>query len=129
MDDNDLDDEDRAVLAEVNKKGYYHGRPLSSATAPPPPQRIDGGAPQQENGGPQRIDAAQAAALLASSGRHSDHDAFQRRWDKFDDDDFVEKCVESASSNSARSGKASSRKSGASGKSSDQNQIIGEVLE
>ena len=31
LDEDDLDDEDRAILAEVKKKGYYHGRPKSDA--------------------------------------------------------------------------------------------------
>eukprot|EP00747_Dinoflagellata_sp_TGD_P188761 gnl/TRDRNA2_/TRDRNA2_48199_c0_seq1.p1 gnl/TRDRNA2_/TRDRNA2_48199_c0~~gnl/TRDRNA2_/TRDRNA2_48199_c0_seq1.p1 ORF type:complete len:162 (+),score=32.35 gnl/TRDRNA2_/TRDRNA2_48199_c0_seq1:103-588(+) len=109
LDEDDLDEEDRAILREVSRKGYYHGRPKNSETAPPPPQRIDSGAPQllSTEGGPQPIDAETAAKLLASSGRHSDHDAFQKKWDRFDNDDVINKCIgESSTTSNKKSSKA-----------------------
>mmetsp|Transcript_110006 Transcript_110006/g.350880 ORF Transcript_110006/g.350880 Transcript_110006/m.350880 type:complete len:132 (-) Transcript_110006:363-758(-) len=68
LDDADLDDEDRQILAELNKKGYYHGRPRSEAT--PAPQRIDGDAP-------------------VSSASRTEFDDYQRKWDKFGDDKYL----------------------------------------
>eukprot|EP00927_Polykrikos_kofoidii_P037532 TRINITY_DN31700_c0_g1_i2.p1 TRINITY_DN31700_c0_g1~~TRINITY_DN31700_c0_g1_i2.p1 ORF type:complete len:177 (-),score=42.55 TRINITY_DN31700_c0_g1_i2:148-678(-) len=74
IDDDDLDDEDRAILREVSKKGYYHGRPPSVPTAPPA-----------------RIDSSEAAASIASSGdvRRAEFDTFQKKWEKFDNDDYL----------------------------------------
>mmetsp|Transcript_6122 Transcript_6122/g.14516 ORF Transcript_6122/g.14516 Transcript_6122/m.14516 type:complete len:127 (-) Transcript_6122:100-480(-) len=69
LDDNDLDEEDRKILAEIGKKGYYHGRPRSETTTAP--QRIEAG------------------ATPSSSGSRTEFDAYQRKWDKFDNDSFV----------------------------------------
>ncbi|CAE8696264.1 unnamed protein product, partial [Polarella glacialis] len=74
LDEEDLDDEDRAILREVSRKGYYHNRPPSTETA-----------------APQKIEAARvplAVAPAATNNRHQ-FDAFQKKWDKFDNDDYV----------------------------------------
>eukprot|EP00450_Noctiluca_scintillans_P040234 CAMPEP_0194480946 /NCGR_PEP_ID=MMETSP0253-20130528/3582_1 /TAXON_ID=2966 /ORGANISM="Noctiluca scintillans" /LENGTH=160 /DNA_ID=CAMNT_0039320389 /DNA_START=59 /DNA_END=541 /DNA_ORIENTATION=+ len=100
LDDDDLDEEDLKILREVKKKGYYHGRPPSTTSAPP--QRIDTPIASSE---PQRIDAT--TATVASSGKPAsrrDFDAFQKKWDRFNDEDFVEKCA----SDSLKSGSRSS---------------------
>lgn len=76
LDDDDLDDEDRAILAEVRKKGYYHGRPKSQVC--PPPARIEAPAP-----------VAAAIAELPAGGR-AQYDEFQRKWDRFDRDDYLD---------------------------------------
>lgn len=68
--DSDLDDEDRAILAEIAKKGYYHGRPKNQAG--PPPAKIEAAPPQS----------------CASSNR-ADFDDFQKKWDRFDDDTYL----------------------------------------
>jgi len=76
LDEDDLDDEDRAILAEVSKKGYYHGRPKNQAG--PLPAKIEAPAPQKlEVGG--------------SAGSRAAFDDFQRKWDRFDDDDYLKK--------------------------------------
>merc|ERR1712150_237581 len=67
--EDDLDEEDRAILQEVASRGYYHGRPPSQATAPP--QRIVEVTPQE-------------------CKRRSEFDDFQRKWDKFDNDDYLD---------------------------------------
>jgi len=64
----DLDEEELKALAEVSKKGYYHGRPKSEA--PPPPQRLQ--------------DAPSAATTAVGSPcRRTEFDDFQRKWDAF----------------------------------------------
>eukprot|EP00812_Abedinium_dasypus_P014009 NODE_7521_length_435_cov_275.026316.p2 GENE.NODE_7521_length_435_cov_275.026316~~NODE_7521_length_435_cov_275.026316.p2 ORF type:complete len:82 (+),score=37.67 NODE_7521_length_435_cov_275.026316:72-317(+) len=65
LQDDELDDEDRAALAELSLKGYYHNRPKSGEC--PPPTRI--------------VDEAPAA-----DQRRTDFDEFQRKWDHFDDE-------------------------------------------
>lgn len=76
LDEDDLDDEDRAILAEVSKKGYYHGRPKNQAGQLP--QKIEAAPPQKlEVGG--------------SAGSRAAFDDFQRKWDCFDDDGYLEK--------------------------------------
>jgi GTP-binding nuclear protein Ran len=72
LDDDDLDEEDRAILAEVAKKGYYHGRPKNQAG--PPPAKIDAPAPQK---------------LEADGVGRAAFDDFQRKWDRFDDDSYL----------------------------------------
>jgi hypothetical protein len=69
----DLDPEERAAFAEVARKGYYHGRPASDTTTSTP-----------------------APILISVSGdggtdshKRTEVDAFQRKWDKFDSDDFI----------------------------------------
>jgi len=77
LDEDDLDDEDRAILAEVSKKGYYHGRPKNQAG--PPPAKIEAAAPQKIEAG------------SASISSRSAFDDFQRKWDRFDDDSYLKK--------------------------------------
>merc|ERR1712007_136335 len=76
MGDVDLDDEDRAILAEVAKKGYYHGRPKSEAIVPPV-----------------RIDSAAQPIVwdIGCKPTRAEFDHFQKKWDKFDDDIFLKK--------------------------------------
>lgn len=86
LDDDDLDEEDLAILAEVKKKGYYHGRPKSQACAAPakiepnPLLIASGGAPVKLSG---------AAAGAACTGR-AQFDDFQRKWDRFDVEDYLD---------------------------------------
>mmetsp|Transcript_34990 Transcript_34990/g.104723 ORF Transcript_34990/g.104723 Transcript_34990/m.104723 type:complete len:151 (-) Transcript_34990:82-534(-) len=76
----ELDEEERQILEEIKKKGYYHGRPKSGET--PQPVRIDDTAVST------RPDGASAAS---SSGKRAAFDEFQKKWDKFDNDQFVQK--------------------------------------
>mmetsp|Transcript_55715 Transcript_55715/g.144883 ORF Transcript_55715/g.144883 Transcript_55715/m.144883 type:complete len:136 (-) Transcript_55715:33-440(-) len=70
-----LDDEDRRLLAEVSKKGYYHGRPKSDPAAPPP----------------SRIDVSGQGRAAASSGQsRAEFDDFQKKWDRFGDEKFID---------------------------------------
>jgi tetratricopeptide (TPR) repeat protein len=64
----DLDEEELQALAEVSKKGYYHGRPKSEAASPP-----------------QRLQDSPAAATTAVGApcRRTEFDEFQRKWDTF----------------------------------------------
>lgn len=71
LDDDDLDDEDRAILAELSKKGYYHGRPKSEVDAPCPP-------------------SGENAPVVGRSV----FDDFQRKWEAFDKDEFIEELAE-----------------------------------
>eukprot|EP00929_Paragymnodinium_shiwhaense_P078300 TRINITY_DN40562_c0_g2_i3.p1 TRINITY_DN40562_c0_g2~~TRINITY_DN40562_c0_g2_i3.p1 ORF type:complete len:132 (+),score=44.45 TRINITY_DN40562_c0_g2_i3:122-517(+) len=75
LDEDDLDPEERKALAEVKKKGYYHGRPKSE-TAHTPGRSADA-APAAV--GP--ADAADASRLK--------HDDFQKKWDRFGSDSFI----------------------------------------
>jgi len=76
LDEEDLDEEDLAILAEVAKKGYYHNRPKSVACAPPkkleesPTPIVQGSAP-------------------GAKGRAA-YDEFQAKWDCFDSDRYLE---------------------------------------
>jgi len=72
LDTDDLDEEERKALAEVSKKGYYHGRPKSKAGAGSEgPVSIGGGSTAEQ------------------PRRRADFDDFQKKWDRFDDDKFV----------------------------------------
>ena len=75
-------DSDEAILREVKKKGYYHGR-LHNAAPAPPPQRIDPDSDSSTHTSPQRIDPSEGVSRRKV-------DAFQAKWDKWDNDDFVE---------------------------------------
>lgn len=90
LDEEDLDDEDLAILAEVSKKGYYHGRPKTQAG--PPPAKLDAPAPQ-------KLEANGADGI----GRAA-FDDFQRKWDRFDDDQYL-RSLECAVSKSPVNGK------------------------
>merc|ERR1719213_1476687 len=83
LDDEDLDDEDRAILAEVSRKGYYHGRPKNAVCAPP-----------------QKIEAAAEPSFPSTGGRAA-YDAFQKKWDQFDNDKFLKKLEGPANSAAA----------------------------
>mmetsp|Transcript_84927 Transcript_84927/g.263799 ORF Transcript_84927/g.263799 Transcript_84927/m.263799 type:complete len:153 (-) Transcript_84927:57-515(-) len=73
----ELDPEERKLVEEIKKKGYYHGRPKSSET--PAPTRIDG-----------PVEAA-ASSSSTSDGKRTEFDDFQKKWDKFGDEKFVKK--------------------------------------
>jgi len=79
LEDDDLDDEDRAILAEVAKKGYYHGRPKSVTCAPP--IRIEN---------PQPIPVAQFGSSVAKGDR-TEFDEYQKKWDRFGSDDYIKR--------------------------------------
>merc|ERR1712187_279826 len=73
LEEADLDDEDRAILKEVSKRGYYHGRPKSEATAAP--ERI--------------VAAAPTPIKVEEQCRRRDFDDFQKKWDKFDSEQYL----------------------------------------
>mmetsp|Transcript_8112 Transcript_8112/g.22421 ORF Transcript_8112/g.22421 Transcript_8112/m.22421 type:complete len:104 (-) Transcript_8112:11-322(-) len=74
LDEKELDDEDRAILAELKKTGYYHGRPKSEAT--PPPRKLDVAAP---------------SVAVGPAASRTQFDEFQKKWDRWDREDFVAK--------------------------------------
>jgi len=77
LEEDDLDEEDLAILKEVAKKGYYHNRPKSEACA----------APVQLEATPTRLgDSPQVKGRAA-------YDAFQAKWDRFDNDVYVEAVI------------------------------------
>jgi hypothetical protein len=77
-------DSDEAVLREVKSKGYYHGRLHSvPSAAAPSPQRIDSPNSPISPTSPQRIEPTEGVSRRRV-------DAFQAKWDKWDDDKFVE---------------------------------------
>lgn len=87
LDLDDLDAEELKILAEVSKKGYYHGRPKSA----PAPQ-------------PQRLESCVANADTASADKkRTAFDEYQRKWDKFEDDKLINK-LESGALPGARRG-------------------------
>merc|ERR1712203_849225 len=69
LDLDDLDPEERKLLAEVSKKGYYHGRPKNENA--PSPQRID----DPKHG--------------SMPKRRAEFDDFQKKWDQFADEKFI----------------------------------------
>lgn len=94
LDDDDLDDEDRAILAEVSSKGYYHGRPKSETCAPP--VRISAGPTPltgQSNSGP-------------APRSRTDFDEFQKKWDCFDNEGFLDELENSVLTTSSKSAPA-----------------------
>mmetsp|Transcript_85561 Transcript_85561/g.215651 ORF Transcript_85561/g.215651 Transcript_85561/m.215651 type:complete len:134 (-) Transcript_85561:70-471(-) len=74
LETDDLDEEERKALAEVAKKGYYHGRPKS-----------------QVDNGPVSVSGSTAAAAAADvqPRRRAEFDDFQKKWDRFDNEKFV----------------------------------------
>eukprot|EP00933_Yihiella_yeosuensis_P073999 TRINITY_DN82812_c0_g1_i1.p1 TRINITY_DN82812_c0_g1~~TRINITY_DN82812_c0_g1_i1.p1 ORF type:complete len:122 (+),score=31.10 TRINITY_DN82812_c0_g1_i1:33-398(+) len=75
LDLDDLDPEERKALEEVSRKGYYHGRPKSETLSQP-----------------HRVSQSSTTADSSSrAARRSDFDDFQKKWDRFDDDKFVQK--------------------------------------
>eukprot|EP00931_Biecheleriopsis_adriatica_P048290 TRINITY_DN27898_c0_g1_i1.p2 TRINITY_DN27898_c0_g1~~TRINITY_DN27898_c0_g1_i1.p2 ORF type:complete len:121 (-),score=37.06 TRINITY_DN27898_c0_g1_i1:80-442(-) len=72
LDEDDLDEEDMAIVREVSKKGYYHGRP-----------------PSDNSTSPQKIEALPTPVSSAPAKR-SDFDDFQKKWDKFDSEEYLE---------------------------------------
>merc|ERR1712110_910757 len=56
----------------------YHGRPPSEATA----------APKKIDTAPKKIDSEVPSATAANAGRRA-FDDFQRKWDKFDSDEYL----------------------------------------
>ncbi|CAK9101552.1 unnamed protein product [Durusdinium trenchii] len=92
LDEDDLDEEDLAILREVASKGYYHNRPKNSTNAPAPQRLTEDKAP---------VDPAAAAvpglSAAGTAGRRSCFDAFQAKWDRFDNDAFLEELGEHSS--------------------------------
>jgi len=80
LDDEDLDEEDLAILAEVKKKGYYHGRPKSQSCATP--VRIEVAAPTPISGNE------------ANKPSRVKFDEFQNKWDRFDREEFIDELVD-----------------------------------
>eukprot|EP00927_Polykrikos_kofoidii_P064199 TRINITY_DN59269_c0_g1_i1.p1 TRINITY_DN59269_c0_g1~~TRINITY_DN59269_c0_g1_i1.p1 ORF type:complete len:132 (-),score=39.14 TRINITY_DN59269_c0_g1_i1:139-534(-) len=70
LDTDDLDDEERKVLAEVSKKGYYHARPKTETA--PPPQRIENPEALQWGKGSDNVK------------KRSTFDKYQQKWDRFE---------------------------------------------
>ncbi|CAJ1339429.1 unnamed protein product, partial [Effrenium voratum] len=81
----DLDEEDLAILREVASKGYYHNRPKSGSGGSFCPQKLETAAA-----------AAEVVAEGVVAGGRKAFDAFQAKWDRFDDDAFVEAVAEAA---------------------------------
>ncbi|CAE7303364.1 GSP1 [Symbiodinium natans] len=77
LDEDDLDEEDLAILKEVAKKGYYHNRPKSESCAPP--QRVEEVV---------RLDKSPEVKGRAA------FDAFQAKWDRFDNEEYLEAMVD-----------------------------------
>mmetsp|Transcript_8677 Transcript_8677/g.15632 ORF Transcript_8677/g.15632 Transcript_8677/m.15632 type:complete len:92 (+) Transcript_8677:99-374(+) len=75
LDTDGLDAEDLKALAEVSKKGYYHGRPKSNSECTP--KRVD--------------DASLSPPSGSSTGsvKRTEFDAYQKKWDSFSDDKFL----------------------------------------
>jgi len=78
LDLEDLDEEDLKALAEVSKKGYYHGRPRSDAASQP--VRIE--APT-EDGEPKNC-------------KRIAFDDYQRKWDHFDKEDAESRAADTS---------------------------------
>eukprot|EP00415_Alexandrium_ostenfeldii_P003952 UN3952 len=102
----DLDDEERKVLAEVSKKGYYHARPKTEEA--PPPQRTEN--PEDARFRPRKVGKglhptrgpcygtlAHGQALQWSAPpttrKRTTFDKYQQKWDKFDKKEPVVKEV------------------------------------
>mmetsp|Transcript_10036 Transcript_10036/g.24239 ORF Transcript_10036/g.24239 Transcript_10036/m.24239 type:complete len:312 (-) Transcript_10036:9-944(-) len=75
LDEDDLDEEDLAILKEVAKKGYYHNRPKSESCA-----------------APQRVEEVSDKSPEVK-GRAA-FDAFQAKWDRFDNEDYLEAVID-----------------------------------
>lgn len=86
LDEDDLDEEDLAILAEVKKKGYYHGRPKSEA-CPPPEKVIEAG----------------SAGITSGKVDRREFDAFQKKWDCFDNDEYIKQVQGTIGTNSPAS--------------------------
>mmetsp|Transcript_54634 Transcript_54634/g.119651 ORF Transcript_54634/g.119651 Transcript_54634/m.119651 type:complete len:149 (+) Transcript_54634:35-481(+) len=86
LEEDDLDEEDRAILKEVSKKGYYHGRPPNQESEPP--RRIDASEPLSSSA-PRPLASSASASTAKPAGR-SQYDDFQKKWDKFDNDEYLE---------------------------------------
>uniref|UniRef100_A0A6U9LCE4 Uncharacterized protein n=2 Tax=Oxyrrhis marina TaxID=2969 RepID=A0A6U9LCE4_OXYMA len=94
MDDVELDNEDLAVLAEVKKKGYYHGRLHNADTA--------------ASYAPKKIESAEELAAVQNTSpqrckpvSRREVDPFQAKWDKWDKDDFVDEAETKTTSRAA----------------------------
>mmetsp|Transcript_129802 Transcript_129802/g.250349 ORF Transcript_129802/g.250349 Transcript_129802/m.250349 type:complete len:192 (+) Transcript_129802:154-729(+) len=82
----ELDEDEKKAVAEVSKKGYYHGRLQK--------QEIDARGSTHLDTAPVRIELPSAAAATGNpnSGPRSVHDAFQAKWDRWDNEDFLARC-------------------------------------
>lgn len=76
LDEDDLDEEDLAILKEVAKKGYYHNRPKSESCATP-----------------QRVEEVSDSKTPELKGRAA-FDAFQAKWDRFDNEEYLEAVID-----------------------------------
>lgn len=77
LDEDDLDEEDLAILAEVKKKGYYHGRPKTVTCE-----------------APQKVADLAEGGISSSKVDRREYDSFQKKWDCFDNEEFLLKHVE-----------------------------------
>lgn len=74
LDEDELDAEELQALAEVRKKGYYHGRPANGTSQ-----------------APQRLELTESQKAERDSERHAEFDDFQKKWDRFDRADWADK--------------------------------------
>lgn len=89
LDLDDLDAEELKILAEVSKKGYYHGRPKNEPA--PPPQRLD--------------NCVTNVGTNVTNKKRTAHDEYQRKWDKFEDDKLINKLESGALSGAGCEGR------------------------
>eukprot|EP00929_Paragymnodinium_shiwhaense_P001541 TRINITY_DN101777_c0_g1_i1.p1 TRINITY_DN101777_c0_g1~~TRINITY_DN101777_c0_g1_i1.p1 ORF type:complete len:151 (-),score=48.04 TRINITY_DN101777_c0_g1_i1:122-574(-) len=101
LDTDDLDEEERKVLAEVKKKGYYHARPANAEA--PPPQRID--TPAAEAAPAKKPikwnTSTKQAAAESETRKRSTFDEYQKKWDRFDKEEPVVREVVTSSTKKA----------------------------
>mmetsp|Transcript_40747 Transcript_40747/g.61589 ORF Transcript_40747/g.61589 Transcript_40747/m.61589 type:complete len:142 (+) Transcript_40747:102-527(+) len=92
LDLDDLDEEERRVLAEVSKKGYYHNRPKTIEA--PSPQKIENPTP---------------ADTSRNVKKRSTFDKYQEKWDKFDKQEPEVQEVEPSKPKKAAAAKAKAK--------------------
>lgn len=66
-----MDEEDKAIVAEVKKKGYYHARPKTEQCESPKKLAVS----HSPAGGEEKVE------------KRDKYDAFQKKWDNFEDSD------------------------------------------
>eukprot|EP00929_Paragymnodinium_shiwhaense_P087525 TRINITY_DN4768_c0_g1_i1.p1 TRINITY_DN4768_c0_g1~~TRINITY_DN4768_c0_g1_i1.p1 ORF type:complete len:448 (-),score=142.85 TRINITY_DN4768_c0_g1_i1:91-1332(-) len=87
-----LDEEDKAIVAEVKKKGYYHARPKTETCAAPTRLAVS----HSPLGGDQKVE------------KRSQYDAFQKKWDNIEVDSDEENVKVTSSSARISSSSSSS---------------------